>query len=105
MDLNAAAEAYFTFERLLNALSVAGIAILSVPAFSLNFRKRQLHTIETIVRKREENGADSALDAIADELKDGAQQDTAKWRPIDQTCLRWGYFLLLGPAILRALVV
>lgn len=96
-------EAYLTLERGLNLLSALGIGILSVPAFSLNFRKRQLDRIETIVGKRAERGEASALDDIATELRRGAERDLNQWRPIDQTCLRWGYFLLLGPAIVRVL--
>lgn len=101
--MSADADTYFTFARFLNLTSALGIAILAVPAFSLNFRKRLLKRIETIVETREKRGETSALDDIATELQSDAQQLANQWRPIDQTCLRIGYVLLLGSAVVRVI--
>lgn len=86
---------------LLDISSAAGILILSVPAFSLNFRKKTLARIGAIVRSRRQRGDSGALDTIAAELEEDATRRAHGWRRIDEICLFIGYTLLLGAAIGR----
>ena len=91
-------------ELLLNIASAAGIGVLSVPAFSLNFRKKALARIANIVRRRTPGEEKKALDTIAVELEAEAAQRANKWRKADEVCLFIGYFLLLGASILRVIL-
>ena len=90
-----------TFDTVLDFASAAGIGILSIPAFSLNMNKRALTRIRNLVQARDTSGDKSALDIIARELESEASGRVSQWRRIDEICLRVGYFLLLGAAILR----
>ena len=69
--------------------------------FSLNMNKRALTRIRNLVQARDTSGDKSALDIIARELESEASGRVSQWRRIDEICLRVGYFLLLGAAILR----
>lgn len=89
---------------ILDVATAAGILILSVPAFSLNFRKKTLARIRSIVRSRRQHGDRSALDTIAAELEQDAARRANDWRRIDEICLVIGYTLLLGAAIARIFV-
>ncbi|MGC1496493.1 MAG: hypothetical protein WA790_11855 [Sulfitobacter sp.] len=88
-------------ELFTNITSAAGIAILSVPAFSLNFRKKTLDRITRILAKRKPGEERSALDTIADELEMEAALKANRWRRLDECCLYLGYSLLLGASIFR----
>lgn len=91
----------WTFAWWLNVASLAGIATLSVPVWSLNKRKRRLLAI-----KQADHTAKDANDfrkrtrAI---LVSKQKKNIEDWRSIDQTCLMIGYALLLGSALLRVL--
>lgn len=88
----------------LNLASMTGIAILAVPAFSLNFRKKTLARISGIVARRKPGESESALDSIAEELESEAAERAATWRRIDEICLVVGYLFLLGSAVLRVVL-
>lgn len=91
-------------ELLLNIASAAGIAVLAVPAFSLNFRKKTLARITRVVNRRKPGEDKSALDIIAEELESDANQRANRWRRVDELCLVIGYLLLLGSSILRVIL-
>ncbi len=84
-----------------NAMTASGILVLSVPAFSLNHRKKALSRIVKLVRNRRQHGDTSALDAIADELRTEREQQVGRWYRLDEVCLLLGYVLLLGAAVWR----
>ena len=88
-------------EAALDAASALGIAILAVPVFSLNFRKKSYTRIADVLNRRKEMGAESALDDIGRTLRMDRELDAARWRPIDEICLYVGYALLLGASVLR----
>lgn len=92
-------------EFLLSLASAAGIAILAVPAFSLNLRKKTLNRITGIVARRKPGQDASALDIIARELEDSASQKANRWRRVDEICLYVGYLLLLGSTSLRVVLI
>lgn len=92
-------------ELLLNIASAVGIGFLSVPAFSLNFRKKSLARIASIVGRRMPGEEKKALDTIAQELEAEATQKANTWRRADEVCLFIGYVLLLGASVLRVLLV
>lgn len=92
-------------EFLLSFASAAGIAILAVPALSLNLRKKTLNRITGIVARRKPGEDASALDIIANELEASASQKANRWRRVDEICLYVGYLLLLGSTSLRVLLL
>ncbi|WP_375228135.1 hypothetical protein [Roseobacter sp. S98] len=100
-DLIACTGGYLTHPTFLNAAGALGIGLLAVPAFSLNFNKKTLARIEDLVQSRREQGDSSALDVIAQELEQDAAFRVARWRRADEICLKVGYGLLLGSAVLR----
>ncbi|WP_300031439.1 hypothetical protein [uncultured Roseobacter sp.] len=100
-DLSGCIIAFLTDQTVLNAASALGIGLLAVPAFSLNFNKKTLARIEGLVQSRAQQGDTSALDVIAHELEKDAAGRVAQWRRMDELCLRVGYGLLLGSAVLR----
>ncbi|WP_298842268.1 hypothetical protein [uncultured Roseobacter sp.] len=100
-DLIACAGVAVSHPTVLNTASALGIGLLAVPAFSLNFNKKTLTRIEALVRSRRDQGDSSALDVIAQELEQDAAVRVASWRRADELCLRIGYGLLLGSAVLR----
>lgn len=85
----------------INLATCLGIAILSVPAFSLNMRKKTLERLRGIVARRASTGPGPALEAVAAELQTEQEQAVARWRPIDEICLYAGYILLLGASVAR----
>lgn len=89
-------------QTVLDVAGAAGIAILSVPAFSLNFRKKKLARITRIVQSRKRGEEKRALDTIAAELHLEATERANRWRRADEVCLLIGYLLLLGSAFTRA---
>ncbi|MBB5722829.1 hypothetical protein FHS72_002459 [Loktanella ponticola] len=99
--MNETADTFFTLARCLNIASTLGIAILAVPTFSMNLRKKTLSRIEGITQRQSHDGRQSALSDIAKELRQNAETRVSNWRLIDDICLRIGYFLLLGSAIIR----
>jgi hypothetical protein len=86
----------------LNLASFLGIAILAVPVWSLNFRRKRL----TALRQADRNAAsDTDFRAQARKLLiDRHRRNVDDWRPVDQACLAIGYLLLLGAAFLRLFV-
>lgn len=86
----------------LNLASFLGIAILAVPVWSLNFRRKRL----TALRKADRDTAsDRDFRAEARRLLiDRHRRNVDDWRSIDQACLAAGYLLLLGSALARLLV-
>ena len=88
----------------LDTATALGVAILAVPVFSLNFRKKSHTRMDAILSARRETGAENALDRIGAALRDERARDTARWRPVDELCLYAGYLLLLGAALGRIFV-
>ena len=86
-----------------NLASTIGIAILSVPVFSLDLRKRALFRIDAIIGRRRETGDSSALDAIAREVREERAARVTNWRRIDRVCLYLGYSFVFGSSIWRLL--
>jgi hypothetical protein len=86
-----------------NLASTAGIAVLSVPAFSLDLRKKALFRIDRIISRRRETGDASALDAIAREVREDRAAQVATWRRIDRICLYVGYLFVFGSSVWRLL--
>lgn len=91
----------FTLQWFLNLASFGGVAILSVPVWSLNFRRKQLHRHK--VADREEHDTESFRARGRKVLLDRHKRNVEDWRPVDQACLLAGYLLLLGSAFLRLL--
>jgi hypothetical protein len=84
----------------LNLASAAGIAVLAVPAWSLNVRKKRLQEI----REALPEAPARFRDRVRAILRDKRGREVADWRPIDERCLALGYLLLLGSAVLRLLL-
>ncbi|WP_417741014.1 hypothetical protein [Salipiger sp.] len=83
----------------LNLASFIGIAVLSVPVWSLNFRRKRLQQIRDAEKA---TSSDTDFRARARKLlMDRHKRNVEDWRPIDQLCLGIGYFALLGSAFLR----
>lgn len=87
----------------LDAASFAGIAVLAVPVWSLNRRKRALSRLPRPAPRPTPatRPGEAAADALVDEIRAGATGWVNDWRPIDDACLRIGYALLLGSSFLR----
>ncbi len=86
----------------LNLATFIGIAILAVPVWSLNTRKRKLHQVR-------QADADAKSDSdfrtkTRGILADKHKKNVEDWRRIDQICLIVGYALLLGAALLRVIL-
>lgn len=87
------------FEWWLNLGTFAGVAVLSVPVWSLNFRKKRLRRIRDAEAA---GGSDEAFRRqVRAILRGKRERDVADWRRIDEICLATGYILLLGSAGLR----
>lgn len=87
------------FEWWLNLATFVGVAVLSVPVWSLNFRKKRLRRIRDA---EDAGGSDAAFRRrVRSLLRDKRERDVADWRRIDEVCLAGGYLLLLGSAGLR----
>ena len=85
----------------LNLGTTAGIAILAVPVWSLNDRKRKLQEIRDALPEQPASFKDKVQHILAE--KRG--RDVADWRRIDDLCLKIGYALLLGSSVLRLLIL
>lgn len=83
----------------LNLAAFLGVAVLAVPVWSLNSRKKRLQRI----RDAETEGkSDAAFRArVRAILRDKRERDVAAWRRLDEICLAAGYLLVLGSAGLR----
>jgi hypothetical protein len=79
-----------------NLLTFLGIAVLSVPVWALNGRKKRLERIKRIVRRRGRTGDAGALDRISQELERKRAADAAEWRRLDEICLYAGYGMLFA---------
>lgn len=83
----------------LNLATFAGIAILAVPVWDLNFRKRKLHQVQQAeLQARDDSDFRARTRAI---LSEKHKKNVEGWRRRDQACLLIGYLLLLGAAALR----
>ena len=86
----------------LDLASFAGIAVLSVPVWSLNFRKKRLRRIRAADRAG--GSAEAFRNSVRAILRERRSQDVAEWRRLDELCLALGYVLLLGSAGLRLIL-
>ena len=84
---------------ILNLTAFIGILILSIPVWSLNFRKKKLQKIKNRSDKRESSSKFRVKLRSASQRK--REEGVAEWRRIDQFCLTVGYSLLLGSSFLR----
>jgi hypothetical protein len=87
------------FQVWLNLASFAGVAVLAVPTWSLNVRKKKLQAI----RDADAPGAtaDGFRAKVRGILRDKRERDVADWRRTDELCLITGYLLVLGASALR----
>ncbi|MFT3973919.1 MAG: hypothetical protein QM699_10850 [Amaricoccus sp.] len=83
----------------LNLAAFLGVAVLAVPVWSLNLRKKRLQRIRD---------ADAAGDTdesfrrrVRAILRDRRERDVAEWRRVDEIRLAGGYLLVFGSAGLR----
>lgn len=83
----------------LNFATFAGIAILAVPVWDLNARKRRLHEIRQA--DGEAKSDNDFRERARKILFEKRRQDVEGWRQRDHVCLVIGYVLLLGAAFLR----
>ena len=83
----------------LNFGSFLGIAILAVPAWSLNFRKKKLRAIKAVMSDEPVTFKAKVGKIIEHKMDD----DISSWRRIDEICLAVGYILLLGSSAMRLL--
>ena len=84
----------------LDLATLAGIATLAVPVWSLNFRKKQLKQIRDALPVEPA----TFKDRVKSILKDKHNRDVTDWRRIDEICLTVGYMLLLSSAVLSLFV-
>ncbi len=84
----------------LNLAALAGIAILAVPVWSLNARKKRLQRIRDALPEPPE----AFRDHVRAILREKRNRDVADWRALDEACLIAGYLLLLGSAFARLFV-
>lgn len=87
------------FQWGLNLASFLGVLVLSIPVWSLNFRKKKLQAIRDA--DAPETTAADFRGQVRGILRDKRERDVAEWRRIDEICLACGYLLLLGSAALR----
>ena len=86
----------------LNLATFIGIAVLAVPVWSLNTRKRKLHQVrQTDADAKSDSDFRTKTRGI---LADKHRKNVEDWRGIDQICLVVGYALLLGAALLRVVL-
>ncbi|MCR9112546.1 MAG: hypothetical protein NXH84_04690 [Rhodobacteraceae bacterium] len=84
-----------------NALTFAGVASLSVPALSLNRRKKNLARLKAILTRRRDQ--DTAADRAARRKSEEEANALSDWRLIDEACLYLGYALIFGASVWRLL--
>lgn len=83
----------------LNLASFAGVAVLAVPVFSLNSRRKRLQDLRDADRQVKDDGEFRSKARRI--LIDRRRKDIEDWRPFDEKCLRVGYGLLFASAFLR----
>ncbi len=81
----------------LNLATALGIAVLAVPVWSLNMRKKKLQQVRDALPAEPK----AFKDRVRAILVDRHNRDVADWRRIDEVCLYVGYGLLLGSAAAR----
>lgn len=84
----------------LNLTTTVGIAVLAIPVWSLNLRKKKLQAVRDALSDESNN----FKDRVRSILLDKRGRDVADWRMFDETCLGLGYLLLLGSSFLRLMV-
>lgn len=89
---------------LLDFMTFLGIAVLSMPVWSLNKRKKQLTRLENAFGQDTAKARDESVQELADELIEERKKDTGDWRGWDEFCLWLGYGLLLGASFLRLFI-
>jgi len=89
----------FSFDWWLNLATFAGIAILAIPVWDLNLRKRRLHRVRQADKEAENDSDFRALTRRI--LFEKHKKNVEDWRRRDQVCLLLGYCLLLGAAATR----
>lgn len=93
----------FTYAWWLSLATCLGIAILAVPVWSLNARKRDRHMIQAADRSAR-NDSDFRL-RTRKILLGRHDRQVNDWRRRDEICLLVGYTLVLGSALMRVIVV
>ena len=83
----------------LNLASTVGIAVLAVPTWSLNSRKKKKKIQESLPKDPV-----TFRDHVKGILKDKWERDISDWRRIDEVCLVVGYLLLLGSSLFRLFI-
>lgn len=84
----------------LNLAAAAGIAVLAVPVWSLNTRKKRLQQIRAALPEPPA----AFRDRVRAILREKRNRDVSDWRALDEACLVAGYVLLLGSAFARLFV-
>ena len=84
----------------LNLGTALGIAVLAIPVWSLNFKKKRLQQVRDSLPEE----PDSFRERVKAILKDKHNREVADWRPVDECCLWVGYGLLLGSSVIRLFV-
>lgn len=84
----------------LNLASTAGIAVLAIPVWSLNQRKKKLQEIRDALPRE----AATFKDHVKTILKDKRNREVSDWSPVDERCLVIGYLLLLGSSVIRLFI-
>lgn len=85
------------FRWWLDFFTFLGIAILAVPVWSLNTRRKKLKAIQDALP----DAPQSFRERVRQILKDKRGRDVADWRRVDELCLIFGYGFLLGSSVLR----
>lgn len=86
--------------RWLNLGTALGIAVLAIPVWSLNFKKKRLQQVRDALPEE----PSAFRERVKGILKDKHNRDVADWRPLDERCLWVGYGLLLGSSVVRLFV-
>ncbi|WP_224823541.1 hypothetical protein [Cognatishimia sp. MH4019] len=84
----------------LNLMTLLGIAVLAVPVWSLNNRRKRLKEVRDLLAET----PDSFKQKVREIVVDKQDRDVSDWRRIDELCLVIGYGALLGSAVLRLFV-
>ncbi|MEL7212262.1 MAG: hypothetical protein AAGK92_06345 [Pseudomonadota bacterium] len=84
----------------LNLMTLIGIAVLAVPVWSLNRRRKRLKEVRDLL----EETPDSFKRKVRGIVVDKQDRDVQDWRRIDEICLIVGYAALLGAAVMRLFV-
>ena len=84
----------------LNLMTLVGIAVLAVPGWSLNVRRKRLKEVRNLLDETPVSFKKKVREIVVDKQ----DRDVTDWRRIDEVCLVVGYVALLGAAVLRLLV-